>query len=219
MFRNKRVLRGFTLIELLVVIAIMAILAGILFPVLASARESARCTRCISNLRQLSMALQMYASDNDGAIPNWWQYTGRGYQIWPQYLSTYYKSDQLIDEKQSKDDPDWLADYVYCTWGPGGHGTASDPYWKWPGPINGNPSNPPMQMDQVRRPSETIAFTDGSTGKSMTRIIMRHRGGTILNCALMDGHAAAFYPGKWDKIDEDPNQPGFFYYKYAAADR
>ena len=61
--------RGFTLIELLVVIAIIAILAAILFPVFASARESARRTTCVSNLRQLGMAAHMYAGDYDELFP------------------------------------------------------------------------------------------------------------------------------------------------------
>jgi prepilin-type N-terminal cleavage/methylation domain-containing protein len=61
--------RGFTLIELLVVIAIIAILAAILFPVLAKARESARNTQCISNLNQLSKACKMYMNDWDQRFP------------------------------------------------------------------------------------------------------------------------------------------------------
>lgn len=61
--------RGFTLIELLVVIAIIAILAAILFPVFAQAREKARQTQCLSNLKQLGTAFAAYASDNDGRIP------------------------------------------------------------------------------------------------------------------------------------------------------
>lgn len=64
--RNKR---GFTLIELLVVIAIIAILAAILFPVFAQARERARLTTCISNLKQIFTALNMYADDNKGCLP------------------------------------------------------------------------------------------------------------------------------------------------------
>ncbi|HOK55012.1 MAG TPA: prepilin-type N-terminal cleavage/methylation domain-containing protein, partial [Armatimonadota bacterium] len=57
---------GFTLIELLVVIAIIAILASILFPVYASAKERARQVKCLSNLRQLATAIRLYADDNDG---------------------------------------------------------------------------------------------------------------------------------------------------------
>jgi len=67
MLRTER--RGFTLIELLVVIAIIAILAAILFPVFARAREKARETSCISNLKQIGLAVHMYADDYDGMLP------------------------------------------------------------------------------------------------------------------------------------------------------
>jgi len=62
---------GFTLIELLVVIAIIAILAAILFPVFARAREKARQTSCLSNVKQLSLGLYMYAQDYDEKFPRW----------------------------------------------------------------------------------------------------------------------------------------------------
>src|ERR1043166_4890534 len=61
--------KGFTLIELLVVIAIIAILAAILFPVFAQAREQARSTACLSNTKQIGLAVHMYAQDYDEAFP------------------------------------------------------------------------------------------------------------------------------------------------------
>jgi prepilin-type N-terminal cleavage/methylation domain-containing protein/prepilin-type processing-associated H-X9-DG protein len=62
--------RAFTLIELLVVIAIISILAGILFPVFARAKEQAKTTVCISNVSQLSRAFTMYIDDNNGKYPS-----------------------------------------------------------------------------------------------------------------------------------------------------
>jgi prepilin-type N-terminal cleavage/methylation domain-containing protein len=70
-YRNtKRQAPGFTLIELLVVIAIIAILAAILFPVFARARENARRASCASNLKQLGLAFIQYAQDYDERLPN-----------------------------------------------------------------------------------------------------------------------------------------------------
>ncbi|MFQ3609930.1 MAG: prepilin-type N-terminal cleavage/methylation domain-containing protein [Fimbriimonadales bacterium] len=69
MRNERRTRRGFTLIELLVVIAIVALLAGLLFPVLARAREKARQSHCLSNLRQLASAFALYRADYEGRNP------------------------------------------------------------------------------------------------------------------------------------------------------
>lgn len=79
---------AFTLIELLVVIAIIAILAATLFPVFAQAREKARQTTCISNLKQLGLAGAMYSQDYDETL----MISQAGEQRWPQLLTPYVKS-------------------------------------------------------------------------------------------------------------------------------
>lgn len=74
--------RGFTLIELLVVLAIISVLAAILFPVFAQARAKARQTPCLSNERQLGLAILQYVQDYDETFPNGVN-VNNGWRIWP----------------------------------------------------------------------------------------------------------------------------------------
>lgn len=101
--------RGFTLIELLVVIAIIAILAAILFPAFARARENARRTSCMSNLKQMGLGAMQYVQDYDEKF--YWTYSPNAATappdgvywfgdatnwVWPQLLHPYTKSIQIV---------------------------------------------------------------------------------------------------------------------------
>lgn len=102
--------RGFTLIELLVVIAIISILAAILFPVFARARENARRTSCMSNVKQFGLAVMQYVQDYDENYPPvmietaqtppdghfWYNEAGHSYWFWPQILYPYHKSTDMF---------------------------------------------------------------------------------------------------------------------------
>jgi prepilin-type N-terminal cleavage/methylation domain-containing protein/prepilin-type processing-associated H-X9-DG protein len=111
MTRMTRKRRGFTLIELLVVIAIIGILAGMVFPVFAWARESARKAVCLSNVKNIALAVQMYLGDNNdtfppvetraevldnlGTVPLWCEKAGRWinpYLRWPVIFDEYTKN-------------------------------------------------------------------------------------------------------------------------------
>ena len=84
--RVSRLAKGFTLIELLVVIAIIALLAAILFPVFARARENARKSSCSNNLKQIGVAVMQYVQDYDETFPHQHWFSGcnefNGTAVW-----------------------------------------------------------------------------------------------------------------------------------------
>ncbi len=89
--------KGFTLIELLVVIAIIAILAAILFPVFSRARENARKTSCLSNLKQIGLGIMQYTQDYDETLPlGRWNHPSGAEVRWRQTIFPYVKSTQLF---------------------------------------------------------------------------------------------------------------------------
>jgi prepilin-type processing-associated H-X9-DG protein len=185
-------------VELLLVIAVITTLAGLLFPVLRLARERAEQTTCLSNLRQIATAHQLYLQDWDEQLTDWWwpapprpePYRAR--QYWTEFLQPYLRSEALLHDpghRSSQLPPPGakLADYALCTWGPEGSGWPNDPYWRWPGP--------PMSLAQVNRPSETMSLTDGFTTTERARgLVARHGGG--VNVSFLDGHA------RWLRLEE-----------------
>jgi prepilin-type N-terminal cleavage/methylation domain-containing protein/prepilin-type processing-associated H-X9-DG protein len=92
--------RGFTLIELLVVIAIIAILAAILFPVFAQAREKARAGACLSNMKQMALGVHMYAQDYD--------------EMTPPYQDGVFDFGNPDPATRKKSDGPWRVNYLWC---------------------------------------------------------------------------------------------------------
>jgi prepilin-type N-terminal cleavage/methylation domain-containing protein len=116
MMRRRR--EGFTLIELLVVIAIIGILASMVFPVFARARESARKAVCLSNIKNIALAIQMYLADNNDTFP-----PAEHRQEVVDYFSTWPGGGDGGPCKADTDNPryEWKAHL-------------SNPYLRWPVP-------------------------------------------------------------------------------------
>jgi len=179
--------RGFTLIELLVVIAIIAILAAILFPVFARAREKARQTSCLSNVKQISLAVQMYASDYDDYVV---AVNNENGGPWYNVLNAYIKNSQI-----------WVCP-SYPTVSPGyaynyPHGSYRLAY---PTTL--------VHLATINRPAERLLFLDSENTAEWYRVYAycpicwpippgirtaqnvigdRHNNGA--NCGFLDGHA------------------------------
>jgi prepilin-type N-terminal cleavage/methylation domain-containing protein len=123
--------RAFTLIELLVVIAIIAILAAILFPVFAQAKESAKQTACLSNARQIGLSVKMYLADHDDQMPIFYAYNSEppsgfaGHKGTELLLLPYTKSTDIFRSPLDSGGP-------YLAVDPGliAAGGSYDTYWK-----------------------------------------------------------------------------------------
>ncbi len=158
--------RGFTLIELLVVIAIIAILAAILFPVFAQAREKARQTACLSNCKQLGTALNMYLQDYDetfhkgngikssgdnGFGPMTGTTVINGWTRWAWYYGPYVKNVSVFDCPTSPDDTKNLTG---TNWGnDGNYG------YNYSG-LSRDEGTAPRSLAELDRPAEVFTFFD-----------------------------------------------------------
>lgn len=166
MYKQTESRRGFTLIELLVVIAIIAILAAILFPVFARAREAARATSCRSNLKQIGTAMQMYSQDYDEVLTPAYIYYDPGLTIlawYPDVLNPYVKNAAIwYCPSDTQRITEWRREWLPVGTGPGfrtlrySYG-ANDGGRGMPGQSVGTP---PIGMAEVSRPAERIALID-----------------------------------------------------------
>lgn len=223
--RRPRGRFGFTLLELLAVIAVVALLAAMLLPILTSARERARQTTCLSNLRQIAQAQLLYLQDWDERFPHWFfpapaRPAPLGeYVYWTEYFRPYLRSPEILHDpgdfwiwdlpREEK-----LAEYALGTWGRTGKGTLQNPYWQWPGYRQW--PGPPLSLAEVRRSAETITVMDGWTTPGWTGVdLRRHHGG--MDAAFVDGHARWLTEGEFWREDTDGH--GVYWMHYAAADR
>ena len=144
--QQKKRAAGFTLIELLVVIAIISILAAILFPVFARARENARRTSCLSNMKQMGLGMMQYMQDYDEVYPMHYN----GSERWPQIMNPYVKSNQLYQCPSRDAGFEYQGDYTSA--GTIGYGMN---YW-----LNSYyyPSSTErgIKMAAIQRPTETV---------------------------------------------------------------
>jgi prepilin-type N-terminal cleavage/methylation domain-containing protein/prepilin-type processing-associated H-X9-DG protein len=206
---------GFTLIELLVVIAIIAILAAILFPVFAQAREKARQTTCLSNQKQLGTAMSMYLQDYDERYPNWRTVVPKSADnpnakiTWVENMQPYCKNKNI-----------WIcpSDNIAAeakALGLGGGTVAQNSYWlnayifRW----SGNAPNwpPSVTLAEINYPATSIVYCDGpvndgqhvwpgppvewcGTAPACVASQQRHSGG--INFSFADNHS------RWYRVDQ-----------------
>jgi prepilin-type N-terminal cleavage/methylation domain-containing protein/prepilin-type processing-associated H-X9-DG protein len=215
----RRIFRpGFTLIELLVVIAIIAILAAILFPVFAQARERARMTACVSNMRQIGSAVIMYTQDYDETFPYAFFHGNKGgtpdpSYVWKNAIRPYLKSlDVLACPSNPYSHPKPGVPKVNPpTPGSNSLGWENEPEQRMP--ISYSMStcsatwysadtpqgkvNPSLRQAQITRPSDTLFICESTWGQGDMHAqwlwtncpgVFAHSTGKVGNFIFYDGH-------------------------------
>jgi prepilin-type N-terminal cleavage/methylation domain-containing protein len=188
-----RRINGFTLIELLVVIAIIALLAALLLPALARAKESGRRTACLNNLHQLQLAASLYATDNDGLFP-----PRDILRRWPAQLQNHFDNLRVMicptDNPLPGSDTDadlaprsyvmnMFSDYFAATLTPALFKLFTKGLY--PGSLN---------EENIQYPSETIIFGEKKTVS--TQFYVNLNSGTILDVMELGRHSRST-TGAW----------------------
>ena len=211
--------RGFTLIELLVVIAIIAILAAILFPVFTSAKKTAHASACMSSMKQISLAHQLYMDNYNGyLVPSGINISGNTI-YWPENLAKYTGS------KNRK--------ILNCPGASGwGIGMSHHTIGVW------SPYDPSLNFSKIAHPGKTLCFADSAcitkpipedpdmwtegpkaatyifrdptndpdyTTGDAARVVNRHNGKA--SCSFLDGHCQAMPVSKLGFQYYDPSKP------------
>ena len=187
--------RGFTLIELLVVIAIIAILAAILFPVFARAREKARQTSCQNNLRQIGLSIKMYTQDYDDRVLPARLGGATGDVCWTRLVHPYINNDQIfICASHGAPLASAGADGFTKSYGLNYEihtfneytGHANNPIHIWP----------PVTVGRVAEPAQVISAIDMHSNQPGVhyhtvdeRVDWRHNG--MASILFLDGHVKA----------------------------
>ena len=198
--------RGFTLIELLVVIAIIAILAAILFPVFARAREKARQTSCLSNVKEIMLGVLMYAQDYDETLPRMRTTNGPfNWVVWPSAVVPYIQNDQIwVCPSHRFNHCSTPGAWAYVQWHD--YFPISYSYNNWNGQdawagYDGFNESGNLPLAKIKRPAQVIFTGDGpcyqfywtssnyvdNFNRTTDKRYKPHNGGA--NFAFCDGHA------------------------------
>lgn len=216
---------GFTLLELLVSISVIALMAGILVPVLGRAKRSARCLQSQANLRQLHTMTELYKNDHKNLFPKPAEGTFRGNGdmgsdkrvevLWYNAVDPYggLNPPTTVAERQNRNDAPWKQSAAWAVITPDRQG-ANRTFKMNAHFADDNAGRYQTQENQVRHPSDTVLYGDGqaedmdgqtsignASNFSMTEGIVGPRNpGRTVNIAFVDGHVSAEFQKLKEKV-------------------